>query len=169
MYFISICCNKISSVIVLAQSFNFIISDCFGKTNSVVITIKNGIELSHKYITYEEHVFLDVHSHDWWCACLISSTHSFLRNWVVSMSLGVRFDLEILLEDRWIIPDFVASSNLYHELWSDWTHTEVHLRTSLSQIWRLSWEHPLIVGLNIVFSTNNKSHITKVFLTIAFY
>ena len=167
MYHIFIICLVFYSLLI--QSFNFIVCDCFCKSHSVIITIEHGIELSHKYITYEEHVFLDVHCHDWWCACFVSSALWVFWNLMMSMTFSVSLNLEIFLEHRRIIPDLVTGSDLYHELWSNWTHTEMHLGTSLSQVWRLSWEHPLLIGLQVVFTSNNESHITEVFLTIAFH
>ena len=136
------------------------------QSNSIVVTVKNRIELSHEYITDEEHFFFDVHFHDCWGTnCLGAVTMSSLSVWVnfswfVFYLLTVNFSLGI---------NNILWFNLSKNLRSKWSHLELHFLSTLSQVQLLWIKHPLIRCKVVIFSSNNQSQITKLRLVLALY
>lgn len=57
--------------------------------------------------------------------------------------------------------------DLSKKLWTQWSHFEFHLLSTLGQIQLLWIEHPLIWSKAIVFSANNEGEVSELGLILA--
>ena len=135
-----------------------------GQADSIVVTVENGVELSHEYITDEEHFLLDVHLHDG------GGTH--LLGWsVAAAAQATRVCLPVLelylLAVHLSLGLHVLWLDLCEDLRTEWAHLEFHLLSTLGEVELLWVEHPLIRCQGVLFSADDEGKITKLSLTLA--
>jgi len=88
--------------------------------DTIVITVKNRVKLSHETVSDDEHFFLDVHFHD----CRFTNPSRTISFQKISRTL-ICFYL-----------------NLRQHLWANWSHFEFQLLRSLCKTDLLRFEEP---------------------------
>ena len=136
---------------VLIELLDLVVGNGFSETNFVVISIEDSVVSSHENVTDEEHLLGDIHSHDGGCTLVLSS--SCLVKLLVLV--GLSFDLGVGSLKRFELVNF--RDGLSHHLWTKRSHSSVlHLRSSLSHLNVLSWEHPLVIVQFKLLTSDNE-------------
>lgn len=137
--------------------FDAISVHCSRKTDSVVVTIEDGVIFAHEDVTDEEHVLLNVHVHQGRATDLLHLSISGSRSVMLLLALSLK--LNVGLRSRTL--------ELSHDLRTERSHAEGRLHTTLSEAKRFRIEHPFIGGERIILAVDNESKITEIVLALA--
>jgi|TARA_B110000305_G_C19156255_1_gene500432 hypothetical protein len=136
---------------VLVQALDFVVGDSLGKTDSIVLSVEDGIEFSHENVTDEEHLLGDIHGHNGGGTGHLWLLLGFVARLTLVFSGALGKSLSSLGLWKWSI-GHLFGFDLSHYLWTERSHIELHFLGGLSELYLLSWEHPLFVGEGIWLS-----------------